>query len=872
MAQPDRVLVFCQATAAAVHHSGIHRVSVELVRALSDMVPTSLVCWDTMEGQLRFMDHRETLAVFRDGIPDGIRAPLQARSVQHRFGDLIFEKNVHLLFPEISYHLPRGNEMLSRIIAQCREYRIPVSGIYYDAIPVTNASYSELRRPHIDYLTELTRFDRLFPISRFSSDAFMQIFRSAGVAKDDLENFQDRVQPILLPEGQNRPRAATAVRDGLLMVGTVEPRKQQLQVMQAINTLRDSCPAIASMRVDVVGALHPDTARPFLKEIARNPLATFHNQIGDYAVEALYDRAAFSVFASYDEGYGLPIAESLVRGVPCLTASFGSMVEIACGGGCLTVDVMDADELQSALRLMAEDTALLACLQEQISTRIFRTWQDYARDVLDGMIGACSVWPKRTQVTLPQPLAFAKIALDASGKSATDSLTWMVGAPADHPGAVHVVATAWTGPAQDIGRMSKADFDELCAADVLGVNSDAALDEICTRARNEGLQGLLPTHVVTEVRSDDLVSGTYDALCQAAQSKARRLKFASEERLYCQVRRHFAPQGETELPILSLVISTYNRSTFVQANAGWLADQIERFKGKVTLTVVDNASTDDSWARLQELQNRAHVWLVQNPTNVGMLGNLRVCSTLPLARHVWVTGDDDFITSETLDAVVAHLEQNPGMVLGVVNFAVYHRHVLSPYDTPKLLQSEGISLSKNPAPDGIRRVCDIAGEHDNLFTAVYPIIFRSDVLAACFNYSFQGVPFVDLVESVPTTKIILESYGQCEASWFSSVGTVGNAHNSWSRHRPRWHALLMPLVIELARDAGVDQQKLRCWADAHWALFEEATVIARGQDMPVHFDGDTDLQPGRRVFLKPVVVADDLRRWENPASRIWDGR
>jgi len=872
MTQPDRVLVFCQATAVAGHHSGVHRVSVELARALSDMVPTSLVCWDAMEGQLRFMDHRETLAVFRDGIPDRIRAPLQARNVQNRFGDLVSGKNVHLLFPEIAYHLPRGNEMLSRIISQCREYGFPVSGIYYDAIPVTNANYSELRRPHVDYLTELTRFDRLFPISRFSSDALMQILRSADVAKDDLEHFQDSVQPILLPEGQIRPRAATAVRDGLLMVGTVEPRKQQLQVMQAINALRDSCPAIASMRVDVVGALHPDTARPFLKEIARNPLATFHNQISDCAVESLYDRAAFSVFASYDEGYGLPIAESLVRGVPCLTANFGSMSEIAHGGGCLTVDVTDAHDLQAGLRLMAEDNALLSGLQKQISARTFRTWHDYASDVLDGMAGVCAVWPELPQATLPQPLAFAKIALDALGQSAIDCLTLTARAPADPPGPNHVVAAVWTGPAQDIARVSKDDFDELCAADVLGLNSDAALDEICTRARNEGLQGLLPTRVIIKARSDDLVSGTHAALCQAAQSKARRLKFAFEERLYGNIRRHFAPQGETELPILSLVISTYNRSAFVWANASWLASQIKRFNGKVTLTVVDNASTDDSWAKLQELQTCAHVCLVQNPANVGMLGNLNVCSTLPLARHVWVTGDDDFITSDTLDAVVAHLEQNPGMVLGVVNFAVYHRCVLSPYDTPTLLQAEGVPLSKKPAPDGIRRVCDISGEHDNLFTAVYPIIFRSDVLAACFNYQFQGVPFVDLVESVPTTKIILESYGQCDAHWFSSVGTVGNAHNSWSRHRPRWHALLMPLVFELARDAGVNQHKLRRWADAHWALFEEATVIARSQDMPVHFDGDADLQPGRRVFLKPVVIADDLRRWKNPAIYAWDGR
>lgn len=871
----EQVLIFCQATANTQTRSGIHRVTVELARALPQLVDTRLVRWDTGAGQLRFMDYDETHALFRGEIPTDLQIPLEARCVGKRFGDLLSGKRTHLLFPEIAYHSPRGNETLARIISQCREYEVPTSAIYYDAIPVTNSHYAEYSRPHVDYLTELVRFDHLFPISRTSGEGLVSLLGDGFTSPEDVSHFQNRIHPVLLPEGTSGQRASLAEtaeqRNGILLVGTVEPRKQQLQVMQAINALRPICPAIADMRVDVVGSMHPAVHKAFDAEIRKNPKATFHNHVSDAEIDRLYETAAFTVFASYDEGYGLPIAESLVRGVPCLTANFGSMQEVADGGGCLVVDVNSATALQDGLRQMAEDEALRQKLEVEIAERDFRTWSDYAGDILAGMQSGPRLEPAAAQPS-KHPILFASLMLDGFGGLISDRIDWTEAPSEATSQPDRVVAALWRGKAETLDDLAPAQWDALCAADVLGCETQDAFTALREKADATQFAALLPTRVVMSAEADGLVDKTHDALRRAAHAKSRRLKFAAEERLYSSVRRHFAGQGEEDPRILSLVISTYNRSPFVRMNTEWLAAQVARFKGKVDLTIVDNASTDDTWEALQDLASRPYVSLVQNPANVGMLGNLNVCSTLPLARHVWITGDDDFIMPEALDAVVAQLEANPGLSLGCVNFAVYHRQALIPSDTPRLLQSEGTPLGTDPAPDGIRRVCEIAAEHDNLFTAVYPIIFRSDILAACFNYPFQGIPFVDLVESVPTTKIILESYAQCEAYWFGDVGTVGNAHNSWSRHRPRWHALLMPLVFELAREAGVTEDKLRPWADMHVDLFEDALGIARDQKLPVHFDEPQDLRPGARVFLKEIHLPKDLGRWQDPSLRTWDGR
>jgi glycosyltransferase involved in cell wall biosynthesis len=51
----------------------------------------------------------------------------------------------------------------------------------------------------------------------------------------------------------------------------------------------------------------------------------------DQELSWLYDHCLFSIFPSFYEGWGIPIAESVSRGVPCLCSNTSSMVEIAEG-------------------------------------------------------------------------------------------------------------------------------------------------------------------------------------------------------------------------------------------------------------------------------------------------------------------------------------------------------------------------------------------------------------------------------------------------------------------------------------------------------------------------------------------------------------
>jgi hypothetical protein len=262
---------------------------------------------------------------------------------------------------------------------------------------------------------------------------------------------------------------------------------------------------------------------------------------------------------------------------------------------------------------------------------------------------------------------------------------------------------------------------------------------------------------------------------------------------------------------------------------------------------------------LQRFVGHPRFTLVENANNVGMLGNLRVCAAGLFAPYVWLTGDDDFVVPGRIQAVLEAIERTPGVPLMVHNFAIYHRAAFGPNDQAMHFLNEMHRLAPEPGAEGLRPVNEIAGEHDNLYTAIYPLVFRCDVLAACFDYPFTGIPFGDLTECVPTSKLLLGTYRYSDAMWFAEVGIVGNAHNSWSGHRPRWHLVLMPMVLQLARDAGVDPESVWRWLKLHKDLFDEAVDICSSKNDTAHLDLPQDIVFAEWCFRQDINLDKRLK-------------
>ena len=145
-------------------------------------------------------------------------------------------------------------------------------------------------------------------------------------------------------------------KDFVLMVGTLEPRKNHLMVVRAFIEAAATVPELHLVLAGRPGWLY----QPLLKMIAQRGLTErvrFLGSVSDEELVVLYNMARFLAYPSLYEGFGLPILEAMSCGCPVLTSNVSSMPEIA-GDAALLVSPTDSNEINSAfLQMLNRDFA-----------------------------------------------------------------------------------------------------------------------------------------------------------------------------------------------------------------------------------------------------------------------------------------------------------------------------------------------------------------------------------------------------------------------------------------------------------------------------------------------------------------------------------
>ncbi len=178
------------------------------------------------------------------------------------------------------------------------------------------------------------------------------------------------------------PKEFSISGEYLLSVGTVEPRKNYVNLLHAFDRLRKMhniqetlviCGSPGWMAKEVVQTVN---------RLALQSCVRFLGYIPAVQLPSLYANAKLFVYPSLYEGFGIPILEAMEAGVPVVCSNRASMAEVA-GDAAILVDPQNIEDLAGGILKGLKDEKLRNQLTERSRKRSLQfSWEQSARKFL----------------------------------------------------------------------------------------------------------------------------------------------------------------------------------------------------------------------------------------------------------------------------------------------------------------------------------------------------------------------------------------------------------------------------------------------------------------------------------------------------------
>ncbi|GGF14100.1 glycosyltransferase family 4 protein [Subtercola lobariae] len=359
--------------------SGIQRVVRETVSRWAQQNDLQLVAWTHDRQGLRHLSATEKSRVLdKTAATSAADDPIERER-------LIVPNGGLLIVPELALE----SERAARLLCMGRFAETRTAFIGHDLVPITSgetsidsvASHFPLYLDAVGYAAgvagnsastsaEFDAFKLMLAASGRSGPVVKPVFLAADI-----------VEPSAADLAAARKRLNLGDEPLVLVVGTHEPRKNHLAVLQAARSLWRSG---LSFRLAFLGssAWGSDAFDQFAAVLHEQgyPIVVLRT-VTDSLLAASYRLASVSVFVSFHEGFGLPVVESLRSGTPVIASNFGSMKEIADRyAGVLTVDPRSDRQIAKTLSRVLSEPAILTEMQQLLSKNHYRSWDDYANE------------------------------------------------------------------------------------------------------------------------------------------------------------------------------------------------------------------------------------------------------------------------------------------------------------------------------------------------------------------------------------------------------------------------------------------------------------------------------------------------------------
>jgi glycosyltransferase involved in cell wall biosynthesis len=207
---------------------------------------------------------------------------------------------------------------------------------------------------------------------------------SASVAAELAEAYPSaRSRVVAIPLGVRQP-VAEGVQSGardratVLFVGTIEPRKNLLRLLDAMRIVRSTCPGAHLVVAGRVGWRADDIVAELRRAVEKGT-ATFVAAPGDDELDQLYRRATVVAYPSLYEGFGLPVLEAMARGTPVVAADIPVLRETG-GDAAVYVDPLTPESIAAGIASLLDDGELRErCVHSGLAQVRRHTWDETAR-------------------------------------------------------------------------------------------------------------------------------------------------------------------------------------------------------------------------------------------------------------------------------------------------------------------------------------------------------------------------------------------------------------------------------------------------------------------------------------------------------------
>ena len=371
----------------ATFMTGIQRVTVEILVRLAENIGEDLVLlhYNARENMYHKVDNRLFLQYYveKRGKKEKMVTKRQLPLEEMQPGDVLFDVDATWMCRvKRSYLFPILKKQGVRIVVQIHD----IISVEYPQFCLERGVYN-----YMDYLGAALQYGDTFIVSTHAIvDSLERLAKSLGIllppcqvvpfGADYIES-QESAEELVKNNEKILPeiRDLAAEKTYILMVGTIEPRKNHRLLLDAYDA------QLKGRGYSVVLAGYMGwNMEDFRERLETHPdfgRGVYHfSGLDDDNISYLYRHARYMAFLSYSEGFGLPLIEAFYRGTPVIASDIPVSREVA-GDYCVYFAQDDVEDFCGKIRELDDQPERYQRMKERLAAYRAVTWEENARQM-----------------------------------------------------------------------------------------------------------------------------------------------------------------------------------------------------------------------------------------------------------------------------------------------------------------------------------------------------------------------------------------------------------------------------------------------------------------------------------------------------------